>query len=231
MNGLRILFLLIILSALPVFLVGIWFRASKYPLGPRWFLLSLLSGVISLFPAALLQSFFSRQDGVLLGSLLFKIFVQIALTEEAGRLLVLFALFWLWRRRGKRPDPPAPSFWAATGLLSGLGFAVVETASYGAVNLGLALLRAFTAAPLHGACGARVGLTAASLKTEPVRAVLRFLSAVALHGMYNFMILSPGLPAIFSVFIAFSALASSLLAIRSGAPPRENSLSHRPGPE
>ncbi|MDR2402800.1 MAG: PrsW family intramembrane metalloprotease [Spirochaetaceae bacterium] len=216
MIGFPILFFLIIISALPVFLIFIWFRAGKYPLGPRWFLCALLGGVISLFLAALLQSCFSRPGSIGWGSQIFKIFIQIALTEELSRLPVLFLLFQLRRRRDGNCDSP-PSFWAATGLLSGLGFAVVETASYSAVNPGLALLRAFTAALLHGACGARVGLTVISLKTEPVRALFRFLTAVILHGMYNFMILSPGLPAVFPVFIAFSAMASSLLIIRSRA--------------
>lgn len=219
MIGFPILFFLIIVSALPVFLIFIWFRAGKYPLGPRWFLCALLGGVVSLFLAALLQSLFSRGGAILLGSQVFKIFIQIALTEELSRLPVLFLLLLLWRRRGKNfgpvADSPVPSFWAATGLLSGLGFAVVETASYSAVNPGLALLRAFTAALLHGACGARAGLTVISLKTKPLRALFRFLTAVTLHGMYNLMILSPGLPAVFSVFIAFSAIASSLLTIRA----------------
>jgi RsiW-degrading membrane proteinase PrsW (M82 family) len=217
MIGFPILFFLIIISALPVFLIFIWFRVSKYPLGPRWFLCALLGGVISLFLAALLQSCFSRTGSIRWGSQIFKIFIQIALTEELSRLPVLFLLFQLRRCRDGNCDSPVSSFWAATGLLSGLGFAVVETASYSAVNPGLALLRALTAALLHGACGARVGLTVISLKTEPVRALFRFLTAVILHGMYNFMILSPGLPAVFSVFIAFSAIASSLLTIRSRA--------------
>jgi RsiW-degrading membrane proteinase PrsW (M82 family) len=221
MNGFPILILLIFLSALPVFPIYIWFRAAKYPMGSGWFLCSLLSGVASLFLSLLLRSFFSRTGNILLGSLLFNVFIKTALTEEAGRLLVLFVLVWFRKRRYTSLDSPVPSFWAATGLLSGLGFAVVETAYYSAVNPGLALLRAFTAAPLHGACGARVGHAVVSLKTEPVRALSRFLFAVALHGMYNFMILSPGPPAFLSVFVAFSALASSLLAIRSGSGSRD----------
>ena len=213
-----ILFLLIGISALPVFAVFIWFMAAQFPLGPLWFLCALLAGIAALFFAALLQSFFPGQDGALPGALFFTTFIRIALTEEGGRLLALTLLFWLARRLGKF-DLPQPSFGAAAGLVSGLGFAVVETASYGATDLELALLRAFTAAPLHGACGARVGLTALGLKTEPVRGILRFLSAVALHGMYNLLIIRPGLPAVLSVLIAFSALASSIVIIRFRAEP------------
>jgi RsiW-degrading membrane proteinase PrsW (M82 family) len=215
MNGLWILFLLIFISALPVFAVYLWFRRNKYPLSLPWILWSLLGGIIALLAAGLLQSLFPPDSRTGLGVLFFKIFVQIALTEEAGRLAVLFVLFWLARRLANF-GPITGSLGAAMGLFTGLGFAVVETASYGAVNLGIALLRAVTAAPLHGACGARVGVTAAGIYREPLRALLRFFSAVAIHGMYNLMILSPGVPAFLSVLIAFAALISSLQMIRAG---------------
>jgi RsiW-degrading membrane proteinase PrsW (M82 family) len=211
-----VLLILILISALPVLAVLIWFWAVKYPLKPRWFLFSILSGIVSLFPAAVLQNSFPPMETGSLGMALFKIFVQIALTEEAGRFLALILLFWLGRRFGRLEEGAfSPSFAAATGLLAGFGFAVLETAYYGALNFRLALLRAITAAPLHGACGARVGLSVLRIKQEPVRGVLRFLSAVVLHGMFNFLIIRPGLSSIFSILIAFSALGSSLLTIRA----------------
>jgi RsiW-degrading membrane proteinase PrsW (M82 family) len=100
--------------------------------------------------------------------------------------------------------------------VAGLGFAIIENASYGAADMGIAFIRAFTAAPLHGACGARVGAAVADLRDKPFPALLRFLSAVAIHGMYNFMILLRGVSWILAVFVAFSSLASSILFIRAG---------------
>jgi RsiW-degrading membrane proteinase PrsW (M82 family) len=215
MNGFLLLLILILISALPVLGVHIWFRVSHFPLGAAWFLISLLSGVLALLAAALLQSFFPPITGTGMGTFIFKLFVQIALTEEMGRFLILCLLFRLGNRLASPSGPVSPSLGAATGLLSGLGFAVVETASYGAADMGIALLRAFTAAPLHGACGSRVGLAVVGLGVHPGRSVLHFLAAVALHGMYNFMIINPGMPIIFPVLLAFVALASSIQVIRS----------------
>jgi RsiW-degrading membrane proteinase PrsW (M82 family) len=99
--------------------------------------------------------------------------------------------------------------------VAGLGFAILENASYGSADMGIAFFRAFTAAPLHGACGARVGAAVTDLHDKPFSALLRFLSAVTIHGMYNFMILLRGVPWILAVLVAFSALASSILLIRA----------------
>jgi RsiW-degrading membrane proteinase PrsW (M82 family) len=220
MGGLGVLFLLIGISALPVVAVFIWFRITGYPLGLPWFVCFLGGGIAALFLAAVAQSFFSFRGGNSLETMLLKTFVQIALTEEGSRLLALLLIFKLARpwnpRSGESLSEDArPSFAAAAGLLTGLGFAVVETASYGAVDLNLALLRVFTSAPLHGACGGRVGYTALNLRRQPFRGMLRFCAAVAIHGMYNLMIITPGLPAVLSILIAFSALGSTIMTIRS----------------
>jgi hypothetical protein len=94
--------------------------------------------------------------------------------------------------------------------------------------MGVAFIRAFTAAPLHGACGARVGFAAAELRDSPFPALSRFLSAVAIHGMYNFMILLRGAPLILAILVAFSALASSILFIRAGFKSFNGNLPFRP---
>jgi RsiW-degrading membrane proteinase PrsW (M82 family) len=105
----------------------------------------------------------------------------------------------------------------AAGLVAGFGFAVLESAVYGASDPGILLPRMFTAALLHGACGTRVGFALAMFPKTPVQAVFRFLTAVVIHGVYNFMLETPGwLPLAAAVLIALSALASSVLAIRTG---------------
>jgi len=166
-------------------------------------------------------------------ALIAEIFVRIAFTEEFSRLIILVLLFFAIRRFSsmRQPEqdaanPPdsgsgapvsAGTMANAAGLVAGLGFAVIESAVYGAANPGNALLRIFTAAPLHGACGFRVGSSAAMFRENPVQAVFRFLSAVAIHGIYNFMLIIPGfLPSIAAILIALSAFATSILAIRSG---------------
>lgn len=212
---------LIFIAAFPVLLVYIWFRVRQFPLSLPWFILSLLGGAFSLGIAALMQGFFPPLNTAVLWVLLLKIFVQIALLEEAGRFLVLVVLFNLGRHFEKQREPHIPAFGAAMGLIAGLGFAVIETASYGVTNLGIALIRAFTSAPLHGACGSRVGFAAFNLRRTPLRAVWRFFSAVAIHGMYNFLLISPGIPEALPVLIALAALFSSVRMMNGYTVPRD----------
>jgi RsiW-degrading membrane proteinase PrsW (M82 family) len=217
MNGLWILLLLITISALPVLAVLLWIRLRRLPVRLSWFLLSLLGGALSLGLAAALQSLFPKTEEASMGVLLAKIFVQIALTEELGRLAVFSILFRLARRFSMDPEP-YHAFAAITGLIAGLGFAVIETAMYGVGNFNIALVRAVTTAPLHGACGIRIGVAVSRIREAPLGSAFRFLYAVGLHGMYNFMILNQGIPLVFPVLIAFTALFSSTQLIRfSGA--------------
>jgi RsiW-degrading membrane proteinase PrsW (M82 family) len=216
MDGLWILLLLIAISALPVVAVLIWIRLRRLPIRFPWFLLALLGGGLSLGLAAVLQSLFPKTEEAGMGALLVKIFIQIALTEELGRLAV-FSIF-LKLARGFDKEAETPAFAAIVGLIGGLGFAVIETAMYGVGNFNIALGRAVTTAPLHGACGARIGLAVSHIRDAPVKALIRFLYAVGLHGMYNFMILSQGVPMVFPILIAFTALLSSINLIRFSAP-------------
>jgi RsiW-degrading membrane proteinase PrsW (M82 family) len=208
--------LLIIITALPVLAVFLWFRTSKFPMRLPWFLISLLGGALALMAAVLIQSLFPRNSGISAGGFFFKLFIQIAFTEELSRLLVLLLILRLRALfKGGAGDAAAFPLGTATGLLAGLGFAVVETVSYGAGNLGTALFRSFTAAPLHGACGARDGAAAALLRRNPLRALARFFSAVIIHGMYNFMMIRTGLYSVFAVLAAATALASAIQEIRA----------------
>ncbi|MDR0597109.1 MAG: PrsW family intramembrane metalloprotease [Treponema sp.] len=211
MNGLWVLLLLIAISALPVLAVLLWIRLRRLPVRLPWFLASLLGGALSLGLAAVLQALFPKTDEISIGV---KIFIQIALTEELGRLVVFALLLSLGRGFNREAEPYHSGFAAITGLIAGLGFAVIETAMYGVGNFNIALVRAVTTAPLHGACGARVGLAVSQIREAPLRALLRFLYAVVLHGMYNFMILNQGVPLVFPVLIAFTALFSSIQLIR-----------------
>jgi RsiW-degrading membrane proteinase PrsW (M82 family) len=214
MNGLWALLLLIAISALPVLAVLLWIRLRRLPVRLPWFLASLLGGALSLGLAAVLQSLFPKTGEASIDVLLVKIFIQIALTEELGRLVVFSLLLSLARRFSGEAESPQPGFAAITGLIAGLGFAVIETAMYGVDNFSIALVRAVTTAPLHGACGARIGIAVSQIRHTPVFALIRFLYAVGLHGIYNFMILNQGIPLVFPILIAFTALFSSIQLIR-----------------
>jgi RsiW-degrading membrane proteinase PrsW (M82 family) len=172
-------------------------------------------------------------------------FIRIALTEELSRLLALVVLFLMtgdfgkggFRQNGLARTAaggeggggsgtdaavfftPAASRGAALGLLAGFGFAIVESAAYGAADFRVVLIRVFTAAPIHGACGARIGPGILLVREQPLRSVFRFFAATFIHGIYNFLITGTGLSVLLAILIALSALASSVIEIRAGMKP------------
>jgi len=229
MSGIGVLIILLFISSIPAIAVFVWFRFARYPFSLPRFSFSLLAGVVSFFPALLLQSFLTAKSEPLYiagkWGFVADIFVRIAFTEEFSRLIMLIMLFFTIRRVNSagqgnsdlNVNISADTMSSASGLIAGLGFAIIESAVYGASNPGNALLRIFTAAPLHGACGFRAGSSIAMFPDRPVQAVFRFLSAVVIHGIYNFMLIIPGFfPSIAAILIALSALATSIMAIRSG---------------
>ncbi|MDR1863115.1 MAG: PrsW family intramembrane metalloprotease [Treponema sp.] len=216
MNGLWILFLLIFIAALPVFPAFLWFR--KLRLKPLSFLLSLAAGILALLFAAVFQNFLpfpeaGRPGGGGAASAIFGVFIRVAFVEEFCKYAALYLLLG-WTKG--RKDAGGFASGAAAGLAAGLGFAAVESASYGAADISIALLRAFTAAPLHAACGSRVGAAAELWGKSRLRGASAFFTALMIHGIYDLAIVSPVIPAFLAVLIALTALGSSLAAIRRG---------------
>jgi RsiW-degrading membrane proteinase PrsW (M82 family) len=199
-------FLLMALSFLPPAAFFIWLRKKKPELLNTFsFLLFLAGGMLALVIALFLQTLFPAQNGLGKGTLLFKTFVQTALTEEAGRAVVLGALFGMMRRQFRQK---AANF-AAAGIALGLGFAAVETAYFSLANMNIALLRALTAAPLHAACSAHLALALCCLeKKKPRKAWPRFIYAAALHGLYDVMVVQNGLLSVVSLLLALTSFAS-----------------------
>ncbi|MDR0602228.1 MAG: PrsW family intramembrane metalloprotease [Treponema sp.] len=220
MNGLWFLALLILVAGLPV--IPAWFAFRLRKLDGRLFLLSLAAGLLSVPAAVFLQSFFPPA-GSGRGAVMFGVFIRIALVEELSRLLTLFPLSGFAGRPlpgGKIPPACGGSprdMGAMTGFAAGLGFAAAESGFYGSSDIGIALLRVFTAAPLHGACGARAGAALSLVRQHPIRSASLFVSAVLIHGIYDLFIISPGLPSFLSILIALAALGSSLLALYHGS--------------
>jgi len=217
-----VLIILISISSLPLIAVYIWFRLAKYQISLIRFLFALLAGAAAFFPAIILQSLltFSLPAGRV--ALFYNFFFRIAFTEEISRLLMLFLFFWISslvkpsEKSGQALSYNTVKKGTAIGLVAGLGFALLESAIYGASNTGVLLIRAVTAAPLHAACGSRVGAAAVMFRTNPVQAIFRILTATVIHGVYDLMVNLPGFPAIAAVLIAISALVSSIMIIRGG---------------
>ncbi|GBU27234.1 hypothetical protein R84B8_00760 [Treponema sp. R8-4-B8] len=224
MSGSWVLWVLILISSIPVVAVYVWFRIAKYQISLVQFLFALLAGAAAFFPALVLQdmlTFSSLNHGR--GALFYNFFIRIAFTEELSRLLMLFILFFFIFRVRPKTDGSQPLTFdvikkgTAIGLVAGLGFAILESARYAAsdMSVNIALLRIFTAA-LHGACSSRVGSAVVMFRKNPAQALLRFLSAVAIHGVYDLMVKIPGLPSIMAILIAFSAATTTILSIRGG---------------
>ena len=218
MKGIWILLLLILTAALPAIIVFFWFRYRKSPVTLPWFLAALIAGFVSLFIANRIQNLFPPSGKDAFGSILFGVFIRIALVEEASRLVSLILLLLAGRRRGNTDR----TFGAALGLAAGLGFAALENAVYGTADINITLLRAFTAAPLHGACGIRAGAAVFGFGKHPIKAFFIFISAVIIHGAYNLMIVSPAVPSILAVPVAYAALLISLFYLKTADQDEEN---------
>jgi hypothetical protein len=225
MAGLWVLILGVGAAVLPVALLYVWFRrrgASRL-----WFAVCLAGGGLSLGIAMGLQffiSFLAKYAGLFfsgensfLGSsrnlIVFHIFLRIALSEETGRLIGLMLISrFVPGRLGIFPntEDSREALGGAAGLVAGFGFGLIESGSYSPGNIGGALSRAFTATPLHGACGARVGMSLGLFKQKPVLGIYRFCSAVALHGMYDLAVGSSVIPRVFPILIALLSFISVL---------------------
>jgi len=126
------------------------------------------------------------------------------MVEEASRVIVLFFFEKASKNRWN-----SIAFGAAIGLITGLGFAAIENAYYGLANINITLLRLFTAAPLHAACGIRAGTAVFTFPQHPVKAFFLFVSSVFIHGAYNLMIINPAIPSFLAILIALVALFAS----------------------
>ena len=211
---------LICITVIPILPFFFWFKARDY--GPLRFLLSLAAGLLAVLIAGLAQSFFPPPDihgGM--GFVFFSVFIRISLVEELSRLLTLCILFrfpysQIKLTASSNPDNFPGFFGAPSGLVAGLGFAAGENIFYGLTDTGTAFLRIFTALPLHAACSARIGTALGISRKEPLQAIVLIITAVFIHGIYNFFILNPGIPWFLPGLIAMSALGSSIIAIRQG---------------
>jgi protease PrsW len=204
MNGIWILLLLLLTATLPAIMVFFWLKSRKSSVTLPWFLISFLAGIISFIVAAIIQPFFPLYKTETFWLVFFDIFVRIAMVEEASRVIVLFFF-----KKASKNRWNSIAFGAAIGLITGLGFAAIENAYYGLANINITLLRLFTAAPLHAACGIRAGTAVFTVPQHPVKAFFLFISSVFIHGAYNLMIINPAIPSFLAILIALVALFAS----------------------
>lgn len=207
-SPLPVIVIILAVSLIPAAAAVLWERRRGLLLSPYFVLISIGAGVLSIILAMLFSSFLP--DFEVSGPLgdMARHILRTAVTEEAARLAVFAVLFAVLRLK---PDDGRIQ---AGGLLAGLAFAAVETAVHAATNAGVVLIRAISAAPLHGACGIRCAQAARGCEGRAV-AVCRFITAVLVHGCYNLLLSRGGILPAIAVFLAISSLFS---AIRSSNP-------------
>jgi len=191
------------ISALPL-AIGIGYLSMRRPrFGFPRFAAAVGAGLAAVLPAALVQfGLPPLTPGA--PNLLFHAFVVIALTEEGSKWLLLR----LFRRRWGAADNAAPA-----GMAASLAFAFFETIVYASTNPSAALIRAFTAAPLHAACGAWIGRSV--FGDSGLRSSALFVFAVLVHGAYDLALLVPGFPAPIPITIALLGLLVALFSIKT----------------
>jgi len=204
MNGIWSLLLLLFTATLPAIIVFFWLKSRKSSITMPWFLVSILTGIISFIVAAIIQMFFAPSQRDAFWPVIFDIFIRIALLEETSRIIALF----IFKKASKNRWNTA-AYGAAIGLIAGLGFAAIESAYYGMANIGIALLRIFTAVPLHAACGIRAGTAVFIAGQSPIKALFLLISSVFIHGAYNLMIVSPAIPSFLAIPTALIAFFAS----------------------
>ena len=211
MNGIMVLGILTLLSLIPLTVAFFWLRSLQKGMTSLLFVASIGAGLLSLALAAVLQALFPPFQGNTLLALGIRIFGNVAALEEVSR----FAIFWAFFSVLSRKTVPSPFIISALGLSAGLTFSAIETATYSSTNLTLTILRALTAAPLHGACGERIARGTAQLKKKPKMGLFLLANAIAIHGMYDFLLIVPSSPAILPIALALVALAASGVIIRN----------------
>ena len=214
-----ILILLLLASIVPLACVFVFRKVLHITLPV--FLLAIVAGIFSLIAAMFAQRLLPlAQTGR--AAMLYGIFVRISLTEEAARLVFLIALCGVLYGLRRRITPVSI---LTCGLTAGFAFACLETAVFAASNADVTLLRLFSAAPLHGACGIRCAATARALfaplnddippeNPRRLRTVHGFFYAVILHGFYDTLIIRGGFFAVIAVIFAITSLVSGCFMIR-----------------
>jgi len=148
-------------------------------------------GVAVTFPAMQIESFADRKGIVESPDFwmtMFLSFIVVALTEELMKFICLMAYPY------HRPFFNEPLDGIVYAVMIGMGFATLENILYaGRFGLDTMAVRAFTAVPAHGAFGAIAGYFVGRAKFDKANQIkliaFGLLSAVGLHGLYDFFIL------------------------------------------
>ena len=203
--------MILLLAILPPLLIAYYiYQKDKYDKEPKSLIIkSFLFGCLGIIPAIFLELF---AEGMFTNLILY-VFIGIALVEEGVKY------FFLKKYLFNKPDFNEPMDGIVYAVMISLGFATVENIFYVFNHPGqemqIAIMRMFTAIPLHAACGVILGYFVGLAKFSDNKNILLYKGlflATLVHGLYNYFIfLGEGF--IFSIIALVVAVYYSKKAI------------------
>ena len=163
------------------------YQKDKYDKEPKRLIIkSFLFGCLGIIPAILLENIYNQS---LFSNLFLYVFFGIALIEEGVKY------FFLRKYIYTKEEFNEPMDGIVYAVMISLGFATVENIGYVLNNEGkeisVALIRMFTAIPLHAVCGVILGYFVGLAKFSDNKRSLLYKGlflATLVHALYNYFI-------------------------------------------
>jgi hypothetical protein len=223
MSAVLVVVLMLLIAGLPVAL-GCWYFRAKHAISRRGFLAAILAGMAAVLLAVGAQLFaapLAPQPNLQSGTkwtILYTIFIEIASTEELARFLTMLLCTSVLKKTLEKIPHRRIAQVRVYGMISGFSFAAVETLFFTMINIDSGITRAISAVPLHGACGIRAANAVLNCKRSPGLSVLSIFFAIALHGIYNFLVQRGGFFPYLGAGLAVTALLSGVQSISFDEP-------------
>jgi len=180
--------MLLALAILPPILIAYYiYKKDKYEKEPKALIIkSFLFGCVAILPAVFLEKIFHSG---LFPNLFFYSFFGIALIEEGVKYFLLKKYMY------KKDAFNEPMDGIVYAVMISLGFATVENIfyvfKYQDQSLYVAIVRMFTAIPLHAVCGVILGYFIGLAKFSQDKKSLFYKGlflAVLIHALYNYFL-------------------------------------------
>lgn len=168
-----------------------------------------LFGMLCIIPAIIIE-LISGALGVdenqgFITTLIYAFFV-VAIAEEGSKYFVLKKYIY------PKQEFNEPFDGIVYAVMISMGFATVENIMYVVTSgIGTAVLRMFTAVPLHAACAVFMGYYVGKAKFVKIKVGYLFLGlffAVFIHGLYDFFLFQKNIPAL--AILSFITLGASV---------------------
>ena len=202
----------LLLAILPPLLIAYYiYQKDKYDKEPKRLIIkSFMLGCLGIIPALFLEIICNQS---LFSNLFLYVFFGIALIEEGVKF------FFLKKYMYNEVEFNEPMDGIVYAVMISLGFATVENISYVLNNqdqeINVAIIRMFTAIPLHAVCGVILGYFVGLAKFSENENFLFFKGlflATLVHTLYNYFIFL-GYNFIFSIIALITAIYYSKKAI------------------